>query len=271
VGDLFRLERERLVDLLSGLSTDDWQRPTPCPDWTVLDLCNHLLGDDLGWLARHRDGYQGLVPAPDLDETGFASWLDGLQMTWVVGARRLSPQLVVELLHWSGAQVADGLAQQDNSAVTASVSWAGPQPVPVWLDQLRELSEQWIHRQQLLHGLGRPSDLRSDIAGPVLDGLRWAYPYRLQAVSARSGDTVTITVTGTVKRIWHLVAGQGGWRFSPEAGERCVATLDVTADEAWRLLTNNLPAEAQSALYLKGDTSVIVVLRRTRAIIGVPN
>ena len=55
------------------------------------------------------------------------------------------------------------------------------------LDQARELSEYWIHRQQLLQGLGRPSDLRADLAGPVLDGLRWAYPYRLaQALRGRA-------------------------------------------------------------------------------------
>ncbi len=52
----------------------------------------------------------------------------------------------------------------------------GHQPVPVWLDQARQLSEQWIHRQQLLQALGRRSDLRPDPAGPV----RWAYPYRLK-------------------------------------------------------------------------------------------
>ena len=37
---------------------------------------------------------------------------------------------------------------------------------------LRGLSEYWIHRQQLLQALGRPSDLRADLAAPVLDGLR---------------------------------------------------------------------------------------------------
>jgi hypothetical protein len=58
---------------------------------------------------------------------------------------------------------------------TASVSWAGTGPVPVWLDQVREL---------LLDAVGRPSDLRADLAGPVLDGLRWAYPFRLGYVTA---------------------------------------------------------------------------------------
>jgi hypothetical protein len=104
----------------------------------------------------------------------------------------------------------------------------------------------------------------------VLDGLRWAYPYRLQAAQIRSGDTVTITLTGSVERTWHLVADEGVWRFDTEGDRPCVASLDLTTDEAWRLLTNNLPADAQSALRLKGDANVMTILRRTRAIIGVP-
>jgi hypothetical protein len=39
------------------------------------------------------------------------------------------------------------------TAATVSVSWAGPDPVPAWLDQARELSEYWIHRQQILQAL----------------------------------------------------------------------------------------------------------------------
>ncbi len=48
----------------------------------------------------------------------------------------------------------------------------------------------------MLQALGRPSDLRPDLAGPVLDGLRWAYPYRLEQCSAGPGDTVTIAISG---------------------------------------------------------------------------
>ena len=61
---LFVTERERLTELLAGLDPADWQRPSPCPGWTVLGLCAHLAGDDLGFLARHRDGYHG-TPGPE--------------------------------------------------------------------------------------------------------------------------------------------------------------------------------------------------------------
>ena len=264
---LFAVERDRLTELLAGLHAADWERPSPCPGWTVLGLCCHLVGDDLGVLARHRDGFLG-TPAPSGSEAQFSAWLDELQAEWVRAARRLSPRLVTDLLRWAGPQISVMFEGEDVRARTASVSWAGPDLVPAWLDQARELSEYWIHRQQILQALGRPSDLRADLAGPVLDALRWAYPYRLAAAAARPGDTVSISVTGPLARTWHLVATQTGWQFGDQPGPRLAGSLAMNAEQAWRLLTNNMPAAGQADLTVSGDDAITAILLRTRAIIG---
>ena len=267
---LFVIERDRLSELLSGLAGPDWELPSPCPGWSVLGLCCHLLGDDLGLLARHRDGYYG-TPGPDrATEAEFTGWLDELQAEWVRAGRRLSPRLVTDLLRWSGPQIAGTFRGEDPRARTASVSWAGHGPVPAWLDQARELSEYWIHRQQILQALGRPSDLRADLAGPVLDGLRWAYPYRLAQAPVQPGDTVTIAITGSVTRTWQLVAGKPGWDYRSRPGPRVIASLTMTTEQAWRLLTNNLPATAQQHLAASGSNTITCIMLRTRAIIGTP-
>jgi uncharacterized protein (TIGR03083 family) len=265
---LFSLERTALLELLADVADGGWQKPTPCPDWSVLGLCAHLVGDDLGLLSRHRDQYHG-TPAPDgVTEAEFVVWLDDLQAEWVRAARRLSPRLVVELLSWTGPQIVDVFSRQDPRQRTARVSWAGPDLLPVWLDQVRELSEYWIHRQQLLEALGRPSDLEPTLARPILDGLRWAYPYRLGHVRAERGDTVTISTAGEVTVTWHLVSTVAGWDFRPAPGLRRLAMLSMTTDQAWRLLSNNLSADHQARLELTGDAAVVDALRRTRAIIG---
>lgn len=162
------------------------------------------------------------------------------------------------------------MARQDPTRLEGSVSWASPGPVPVWLDQLREVSEQWIHRQQLLQALGRPGDLRVDLAGPVLDALRWAYPHRLRLISRADGDSVTIRVSGAVERSWHLHAQGGQWSFGPRSGHRMLASMDLTTEPAWRLLTNNLPTVERGDLRASGDESIIEVLLQTRATIGTP-
>jgi uncharacterized protein (TIGR03083 family) len=267
---LFVAERARLSELLTTLDRADWDRPSPCPGWSVLGLCCHLASDDLGFLSRHRDGYLG-TPGPErAGEAEFIAWLDDLQAEWVRAARRLSPRVVVGLLDWAGPQIAETMRGEDPRALTASVSWAGTGPVPAWLDQVRELSEYWIHRQQLLQALGRPSDLRADLAGPVLDGLRWAYPFRLGQVRAEPGDTVTISISGPVAVTWQLVATPAGWDYREEPGPQVVASLDMTTEQAWRLLTNNLPAAERGGLTAAGDETLIGLLYQARAVIGTP-
>jgi hypothetical protein len=140
----------------------------------------------------------------------------------------------------------------------------------VWLDQARELSERWIHRQQILQSLGRPSDLRSDLAEPVMDGLRWAYPYRLEPHRRTPGATVTITIYGEVNLRWNIVSDGASWDFHPAPGDSLAAELPLTTDQAWRLLTNNFDPAVHGEIRASGDPEIIATLLRTRAIIGTP-
>jgi hypothetical protein len=63
VAGLFELERARLLELLGTVADDEWAAPTPCPEWTVLGLCCHLVGDDFATLSWHRDRYWARLPA----------------------------------------------------------------------------------------------------------------------------------------------------------------------------------------------------------------
>jgi uncharacterized protein (TIGR03083 family) len=268
---LLALERSRLLAVLGSLEPADWDRPTPCPGWSVLGLATHLVGDDLGVLAWQRDDHHGTPPPDGLDEHGFITWLDDLQVEWVHAARRLSPRLAVDLLGWLDGQVAATMDAQDPSATTAIVSWASADPVPVWLDQARELTERWIHRQQILQALDRASDLRPDLAEPVLDGLRWAYPHRLGAVARPDGTSVVITVTGPqVQLAWTLVSRGRVWEFAAPAAGAPAAHLQLTTEQAWRLLSNNLVPQLHGQPVSSGDDELLAVLLRTRAIIGEP-
>jgi uncharacterized protein (TIGR03083 family) len=269
---LFRLERSRLLGLLAGLSPEEWQLATPCPEWTVLGLTGHLVGDDLSLISWQRDHHHG-TPAPaGLDEAGFIDWLDDLQREWVHAARRISAALMVQLLAFLDDPVAATIAGQDPRARTAQVSWAGDEPQPAWLDHGRELSERWIHRQQLHEALGRPSDLRADLAEPVLDTLRWAYPYRLGQVDRPPGTALSIEVEGDgLRRGWCLVRTERGWMFDDDrVDHRLDATVTMSTEQAWRLLTNNYRVDVHRPIDVDGDPALTAVVLSTRGIIGHP-
>jgi hypothetical protein len=235
----------------------------------VLGLATHLVGDDLSLLARHRDGYLGTVPPADARGDEFIAWLDHLQMEWVHAARRLSPQLVVQLLAWAGPQLVETMRSRDPMELSAHVSWAGDGPAPVWLDLLRELSEYWIHRQQLRWAVGLGTEIDAAL-GTVLEGLKWAYPYRLDGLG-QPGDTVSIDIEGEITTTWNLIAQDTGWEFAGQPTKRVVASMVVDPDQAWRLLTNNLPPDEHDAVKVRGNAPIVRALLRTRAIIGTPN
>lgn len=268
---LFDLEHRRIIELLRSLTPQDWQRPTPCPGWTVHGLAAHLIGGSLSVISWLRDGFRGTSPAPGVDEAGFIGWLDDLQMEWVEAARRISPRLTIELLDWTHTGFTEAITAQDPQALTADVSWAAKDPVPVWLDHARELTEKWIHRQQILEALGRPSDLRSDLADPVLDALRWAYPFRLGDVERPPGSAIEIAVVGDNRsQTWHLVTDGVAWHFDEGEEGEPLARVVLSVEQAWRLLTNNYTLAAHGPIGVEGDQALIDVLLRTRAIIGTP-
>lgn len=193
-------------------------------------------------------------------------------MEWVRAARRIGPQLAIGLLSWLGERLVKVIEDRDPSVADADVSWASADPVPRWLDHARELTERWIHRQQLLEALGLPPDLDPVLLVPVLDALRWAFPLRLGQVVRPAGSTVAIDVYGDGGGFgWILESDGSGWSFVPPEhpnGDH-LAVMSASAEQARRRLSNNAPGIAGSPV-VNGDPELVAVLDATRAIIGNP-
>lgn len=60
VADLLPEILDALIELLSGLSAEEWEKPTACTGWSVRNVAAHLLGDEIGNLSRRRDGYSAV-------------------------------------------------------------------------------------------------------------------------------------------------------------------------------------------------------------------
>ena len=135
-------ERKELLQLLRNLGEKEWLIPTSCPGWRVKDMALHLLDDDLGWLSRGRDGDLSGLISMDVDYRRFVDALNQKNQRWIDASQGFSPQLVQELLAWSGDQVA---AYHDSLPLTepAGVIWAGGD-VPGWLGLGRDFTERWV-------------------------------------------------------------------------------------------------------------------------------
>lgn len=120
--DLFAEILEELINLLSSLSTEDWDKPTACASWSVKDVALHLLGDDIGMLSRKRDGHSSAASIESWDE--LVALINDWNEMWVQAGRRMSSRLLIDLLRFTGAQVCEYFRSLAPYSIGGPVSWA---------------------------------------------------------------------------------------------------------------------------------------------------
>ena len=161
--------------LLSGLSEQQWQTPTPLPGWCVHNVVAHIVGTE--------SVLQGLS-SPDADFD--ASTLDHVRNdvgaaneAWV---RHLSTESgraarAVPFDYRRSAEAFDRLSVDD---------WNAPTPTPVGLESFGRfmrvrLFDCWMHEQDIRDGVGLPSS-DAELSGPGAVS-RWTRSPRLWATS----------------------------------------------------------------------------------------
>jgi uncharacterized protein (TIGR03083 family) len=160
--EAYRPERSALIGLLEGLGSDDWERSTDCPAYTVKGVATHILGDDFSLLSRQRDGAEPELWSlrrdhPDAD---FRTLLNSFNDRWVATARFLSTNLLIELLRLAGEWTAQYYEMVDPRAPGESVGLFGArqeESSPFWQAIAREYLERWIHHSQIRRALGLTS------------------------------------------------------------------------------------------------------------------
>jgi uncharacterized protein (TIGR03083 family) len=242
--DLFPEILDHLLKLLADLSADEWETPTVCTGWSVKDVALHLLGVDISNLSRRRDGH---APGGKIDDWAtLVAFINKWNAAWVEAARRISPPLLIDLLRFTGVQMADYFRSLDLNVAGPPVNWAGDEPAPVWLDVAREYTERWHHQQHIRDAVGRPGLKEPRYLALVLAAFVRALPAAFQAVDAVEGTVVTLTISGGSGGQWSLVQEESTWRLYEGATDQPTAEVGVEEDIAWRLFTRGLdPNQAQ--------------------------
>jgi uncharacterized protein (TIGR03083 family) len=227
----------------------------------VHDVATHLLGVDIGNLAARRDRWVPEMAAP----ANADAWLSDFNGQWVRAARRLSPELLIELLASVGQTFDRYMADLDLHASGPSVGWAtGSEPAPVWLDIAREYMERFVHQQQIRDAVGRP-DLPPEFLAPVLATAAHALPVALRGHTRPNGTVVRFVATGPGGGTWDVVAHDGTWSLSAPKATTPSSSAQTTARDALRLFVRD---PAASRLTINGDQELGEALEHSKAVLG---
>jgi uncharacterized protein (TIGR03083 family) len=268
VRPLFAPQQAAFTGLLRGLTPAQWAQPTACPGWDVKDVAAHVLGDHIGRLSRHRDGYAS--PRPRNGET-LPAFLDRFNGEWVDAARRISPRQLIDQLQVTGDQVAEFWQAVDPDALGEAVSWAGPGSAPVWLDAARDFSEYWTHYQQICDAIGQPGLMSPGYAGPVIDTFMRALPHTLRDVTAPEGTSLQMTVTGPGAGEWTCTRSPDRWSLHRQPHPEPAARVELDTDTAWRLCTRSIaPQQAAGHTRIDGDHRLATAALQIVSIIWSP-
>lgn len=241
---LFEILDSRLLELLKSLTPDEWKAPTVAKLWTVKDIAAHLLDGSLRGLSISRDGYFG-EPAENINSyQELVAYLNKLNSNWVTATRRLSPQVLIELLEIASRQYTRHLQQLNPEAdAVFAVAWAGQEVSANWFHIAREYTEKFLHQQQIRDAVNKPGIMTRELYYPFLNTFMQALPYTFKDVMAAAGTTVLLTVTTAVGGQWSITKTNEGWILNNNTLATADATVSIDPDTAWKLFSKSLTPE----------------------------
>ncbi len=269
--DLFPQERKQLLELFSELEAEDWEKPTICAGWTVKDIGLHLLGDDIGYLSRARDHFSNpFFRGKDLHEwKSLVANINEANELWVKATARISSKLLSDLLALTGQQFYDYVQSLDQMATGGVVSWAGPDPAPMWLDIAREYTERWVHQQQIRDAVKKPGLKEKRFFHPVLDTFVRALPHTYKDIPVADTTVLEFVVTGEAGDAWYLVGEANRWSLSKRVEHQPIAVVTMDQETCWRLFTKGMGKnQAKAKATIEGDQKLGENLLETVSIIA---
>jgi uncharacterized protein (TIGR03083 family) len=182
-------------------------------------------------------------------------FIDRINNEWVVACRRLSPEALFALLVDSSTQIVDLWKRADLDELGEPVSWAGPEPAPIWLNAARDYTEYWVHQQQIRDAVGIPLLDDPEFLSPVVDTFMRALPFTLRESAAPKGKQVSYSVSGDAGSIWTATRSAQSWTLDRRPSARSpISSVSTDPDTFWRLCTRNVRLdEVRDRIKTKGD------------------
>jgi len=252
---LFSILDDLLIQLLKSLTEDEWNARTVAKKWIVKDIASHLLDGNLRGLSFSRDHYFGEKPENINSYSDLVDFLNQLNMTWTNATKRLSPNVIIELLESTGKQYSAHLKTLDpfENAIF-SVDWAGEETSLNWFHIAREYTEKFLHQQQIRNAVGKQALFTKELFYPFISTFMYALPHTYRDVSAQKGTIVTLIVKTEIGGEWSIIKKEKQWEFIESFEEKPTAIIKINPDDAWLLFSKGItPEDAKQKVEIIGD------------------
>ena len=266
---LMRRVDEKLIDLLSSLTLEEWDLQTVAPLWKVRDVAAHLLDTALRKLSIVRDSCyveQVNIHSPE----DLIAFINRLNREGVTVYRRLSPKVLIGMMKEACEQSASFHESLDPFAPAAfSVSWAGEEKSLNWFDTAREFTERWHHQQQIRFATNRPGIMTPELYHPVLDCFVRGLPHLYRDVDAPLGSLLVLEISGECGGRWFLRKGSSGWGFVKPSDEKPASRVTIPEELAWRVFTKGIDRDsARAQVAVEGNRDLGEKVLQLTAIVG---
>ncbi|HOY14197.1 MAG TPA: maleylpyruvate isomerase N-terminal domain-containing protein [Saprospiraceae bacterium] len=253
--NLFPQLDEMLITLLKSLTAEEWQAQTVAKLWKVKDVAAHLLDGNLRALSISRDGYFGEKPENIHSYQDLVGYLNQLNLSWTNATKRLSPEILIQLLESSGLEYYNHLqALKPLENAIFPVAWAGQETSPNWFHIAREYTEKFLHQQQIRDAIGKDGLMTKAFFHPFLDTFMFAFPHTFKEVIADTETIVAIVVTSEIGGKWCIQKTETDWVLTKDDQLQIDAQVSMAPETAWKLFSKSWkPQDVIDRVEIVGD------------------
>ncbi|MFD2581435.1 maleylpyruvate isomerase N-terminal domain-containing protein [Pedobacter vanadiisoli] len=256
--DLITVLDEKLIALLKSLTNEEWNNQTIAKLWKVKDVAAHLIDGNLRGLSFSRDKYFGEQAHQINSYEDLVSFLNSLNMTWVNAAKRLSPQILTELLAITGKEYIEHLKELNPfDEAIFPVAWAGQEISPNWFHIAREYTEKFLHQQQIRDAVNKPGIMTKELYYLFIDICMYALPHTFDKVKAEEGTTISLIVSTDIGGQWNITMKEGNCVLSRGKIQASHSTVTIDPHTAWKLFSKSWkPEVVVNKVEITGDKAL---------------
>ena len=243
-----------IVAACRGIGTDQWERPTDCPGWTVKDQLSHLIG-----VERMVDGEPPPAALTELPAY-VANPFGAVNEAWVASRRGVPGPLVLDEFEQITRHRIEVLEHTDEEGF-AVVGWSPVGEVPLREFMRTRLIDSWAHEQDIRRALDRPGGRNGSGEAAVLDQCMGAMPFVVGKRAAPPDGTVVRCVLRPLERTATVVMVDGRAVLTTDEAAGLLTpavTLSLDQQAFWRLCYGRVAAGSLGSdeVDLVGDTDL---------------